>query len=539
MILDWVPGTRSFTLTVQRWEHCPETLRDEHGLDLSLSASNAQQAVLFTKEPYAAVPFFEHATPAAAAQLQGIQTQIEASWATTSQGHIDCPADQELSPFQIAGVEYALKRTHTLIGDQPGLGKTMQAICFCNEIRAKKVLVICPANIRLQWWKKIQAWTTMKGRYTVHAILNGRHGVNPHAAWVIVSYDLARTAPIWKALADERFDCLILDEGHYLKTIDALRTRTVFGGGENPIAAALAGRAGAILDLTGTPLPNRPREAYTAARGLCWDSIDFMSEDRFTKRFNPSLTRFTDEGKPWTDERTGRHGELQSRLRTNFMVRRLKRDVLPQLKLPVLDIIHVDETAAVSAALRAESLLHLDADILQQGIDAKIMGEVSTVRRMMGVAIAPLAADYTHMILEGGEEKVVLFYWHKQVREILEHKLERYRPLVIDGSTPPTRRPMIVDAFKRPGARVLLAQVQAVGTGTDGLQEACQRGVAAEASWVPGENEQMVNRLDRMGQLYTVQFDFLVARGSISEKILGTSLHKAQVTHKALDRRIA
>ena len=537
MRLDWVESTGAFTLEVPRWEFDPQVLMQEHGLDMSMPRSTAQTALLFTREPYAAVAFYEHGTPEAQGRLAALQTEIASSWATSSQGHIDCPSDQELSPFQVAGVEYALRRNHTLIGDQPGLGKTMQAICFCNEVKAKKVLVLCPANIRLQWWKRIQEWTTMPGRYTVHAIMHGRHGVNPHAAWTIVSYDLARTAPIWKALAAENFDVLILDEGHYLKTIDALRTRTVFGGGESPVAVSLASRAGAILDLTGTPLPNRPREAYTAARGLCWDAIDFLSEDRFSKRFNPSVTRFTDDGKPWIDERSGRHGELQSRLRANFMVRRLKRDVLPQLKLPVLDIVHVDETAAVKAALHAESLLQIDPENLE-GVDAEILGEIATVRRMMGVAIAPLAASYIDMLLEGGEEKILVGFYHKEVRGILEKALAKYQPLAIDGSTPPSRRGIIVDAFKRPGSRVLLGQIQAIGTGTDGLQEACQRGVAAEPDWVHGNNEQLVNRLDRMGQTHQVLFDFVVARGSFSERILGTSLRKGQTVHLALDRRI-
>lgn len=538
MKLDYNPNTKRYILWVPRWEFDHHTLMEEHGLDFSTTASTPQQACLFTAEPYAAVGFYKHGTAAAKEQLSSMNSAIESSWSLGSDAHIKCPPDQELSRFQKAGVEYALRREHTLIGDQPGLGKTMQAICFCNEVNAKRVLVLCPANIRLQWWKRIQAWTTMQGRYTVHAILNGRHGVNPHAAWTIVSYDLARTAPIWLALAKEKFDVLILDEGHYLKTIDALRTRTVFGGGESPVAASLASRAGAILDLTGTPLPNRPREAFTAARGLCPDSIDFMSEERFSKRFNPSVTRFTDEGKLYIDERTGRHGELQSRLRANFMVRRLKRDVLPQLKLPVLDIVHVDETAAVKAALRAESLLDIDPENLE-GIDAEIMGEIATVRRMMGVAIAPLAADYTDMILEGGEEKVVVFYYHKEVRGILETALRKYRPLVIDGSVAPSRRQMIVDQFsKNGGCRVLLGQILAIGTGTDGLQEACQRGIAAEADWTPGNNEQAINRLDRMGQKHTVLFDFLVARGSFSERVLGTSLRKGLTTHLALDRRM-
>jgi hypothetical protein len=54
------------------------------------------------------------------------------------------------------------------------------------------------------------------------------------------------------------------------------------------VAQALAERSSRILALTGTPLPNRPREAYTLARGLCWDAIDWMSEDRFTTASTPA-----------------------------------------------------------------------------------------------------------------------------------------------------------------------------------------------------------------------------------------------------------
>lgn len=61
-----------------------------------------------------------------------------------------CPCDQELWGFQRADVAYALRRKSTLIGDQPGLGKTPVAICFANEIKAKRVLVVCPASIRLR-----------------------------------------------------------------------------------------------------------------------------------------------------------------------------------------------------------------------------------------------------------------------------------------------------------------------------------------------------------------------------------------------------
>lgn len=537
MKLSFVESTRTFVLRVPRASgFSVKELKDDHGLNFSTSMSSPEEAVLLTREPYAAAAFWQFATEGAQAHLLEIQQQIDRSWATSSGRHVDVPADKELSPFQVAGVDYIMGVGNALCGDQPGLGKTMQGIATANEMQAKRVLVICPANIRIQWMERIRDWSTMRYPYTIYPILHGRHGVHPTAAWTIVSFDLARKEPIWKALAEGWYDLLIIDEAHYAKSVDAQRTQAIFGGGKDKPAVALAHRADKVLALTGTPLPNRPREAYVMARGLDWGSIEWMSEDKFTHRFNPSIT-MSDGDSTWVDERSGRHGELQARMRGNFMVRRMKRDVLPQLKLPLLDIVHVEETTAVKQALHAESLLDIDPEALE-GVDAKTLGDVSTVRRMMGVAIAPMAADYAEMILDGGEPKLVVFAWHTQVLDILQKDLAKFAPLRIDGSTPPTRRAALIKQFQAPGHRLLIGNMLALGIGTDGLQEVCQRGVAAEADWVSGVNEQCIDRLDRMGQEGQVQFDFVVARGSFAEKVLGTSLRKKKVTHKALDHRM-
>lgn len=537
MQLDWVESTGRFLLWVDPRVCNPHTLMEEHGFDLSKPASTPERACLFTADEYCAVSFWEHATPAAMQKLVKLQTEIERSWALDTGAHIKCPPDQELAGFQKAGVEYALRRQHTLIGDQPGLGKTMQAICFCNEINAKRVLCIVPAAVRGQWVKKIREWTTMRWPFTVYPIITGKHGVHPDAEWTVVSYDLARSPPIWRALAKLTFDAIIIDEGHYLKTIDALRTRAVFGGGEEPVADPLASRAGAVLDLTGTPLPNRLREAYTAARGLCFEAIDWMSEDSFRYRYNPSAVIENRNGDLITIEESGRHGELQNRLRGNFMVRRLKKDAQPQLKLPLLEIVHVEETGEVRKALEAERLLDIDPNDLE-GLDFELFGEIATVRRLMGVAVAPLAADYVDLLLQGGEDKVFLAAYHHQVMDILETRLAKYHPLRIDGGTSPARRAKAIEEFSTPGRRLLIGQITAIGTGTDGLQAYCSRGVAAEPDWVDGVNEQVINRLDRMGQAYQVLFSFLVAPNSFGERVLGRALEKGKQTHKALDRKM-
>lgn len=543
MLLDYNPNTKAFIVRVDRQSGQDiQTLINEHGLDLSTTASTAGEAVLFTREPYAAAAFASTATPQAMGQLHGILKEIEASWQPDSKAHIKCPADKELWPFQKADIEYALRRKNTLVGDQPGLGKTPIGICFANEISAKRVLVICPASIRLQWAKRIQEWTTMQWGYYIHTIVNSQRGVHPNAAWTICSYELARSEAIAKALAKGTYDLLIIDEAHYLKTPDARRTQAVFGGGRNPVCEPLAARCGAILALTGTPLPNRPREAFTLARGLCPEAIDWMSEDSFKDRFNPSRKgevkdKVTGKTKIFIDERTGRHSELQNRLRANFMTRHLKRDVMPQLKMPVYDIIQLEETGPVKQALAAEKLLDLDPDALE-GADFSAMGQVSVVRKMMGIALAPQVADYVKMLLDGGEEKIVLFGHHIEVLNIYERALQPYGCVRFFAGQGKANDRKKEEFIKNPSVQVIMGNLLTLGTGTDGLQLVSNHALIGEPSWTPGDNEQAFDRLDRGGQTRTVQGEIFVAPNSFAERVLASALRKSQTTHKALDRRI-
>lgn len=541
MLLDLNTATGAFWLKVPRGGPDLATLMREAGLDFSLSASTKSEAVLLTHEPYAAVAFADNATPRAREALAPLMKEIERSWAATSNSHIECPPDKELWGYQKAGVDYARGRKYSLDGDQPGLGKTPTAICLANEYQARRILVICPASIRKQWVEKIRDWTTMKFPFVIHPIFNGRNGVDPTAEWTVVSYELARTPAIGRALAAGDYDLLILDEAHYIKTVDARRTRAIFGGGDTPAFDAIAGKARSILALTGTPLPNRPREAYTLARGLCWEAIDWMSEDAFKERFNPSerieiVDPVTHRSKFYVDERVGRHSELQARLRGNFMFRHLKRDVLPQLKLPVFDIIELEATKAVKQALEAESLLNIDPSDYSPTIE--VMGQISTVRELMGLALAPQIADYIDMLLDGGEDKLVVFGWHLRAMSLLEerwrkHGVARYH--AGRGSHNEAEKKRFI---QDPDCHILLGNSLTLGTGTDGLQDVAWHALIAEPDWVPENNVQCFSRLDRFGQKAKVQGDIFVAPNSIVEKILAVALRKMQTVHKALDRRM-
>lgn len=544
------PGGATFILRVPRGEADAYAIQREEGFNFSRTASTLDVAVLFTREPYAALAYFRYGTREAKAVLEPLWREVEASWAKESQAHIRVPEDQELAPFQKAGVEYAMRREHALIGDAPGLGKTPMAIALANEIGAEHVTVLCPASIRLQWAAKVQEWSTMRRPFYTYPIMKGENGVHPAANWTIVSYDLARTPAIGRALSRIPKNLLILDEAHYLKEATSQRARAVLGGGDNRDFEPIKDTAERVLALTGTPLPNRPREAYTLTRGLCFDAIDWMSEDRFRERFNPSQTKeiIKKDGTKVrvVDERTGRHSELQMRMRANFMVRREKHgehgvgNQLGQMHIPVLNVVHVDETAAVRKVLQAESLLKIDVDNWEASLnDPDALGAIATLRRMMGEATAPFALDYIKTLLDGGEPKLFVVCYHTSVIEYLQQKLAHYGVRMIHGATTSAKRERAKAEFiADPKVRVFLANLITGGTGLDGLQQVCSHGVLAEPDWVHGNNQQVIDRLDRGGQRDHVQFDFLLVPGSLCEKVLAKAITKGQTVHKALDRRI-
>jgi SWI/SNF-related matrix-associated actin-dependent regulator 1 of chromatin subfamily A len=258
-----------------------------------------------------------------------------------------------------------------------------------------------------------------------------------------------------------------------------------------------------------------------------------MNEATFRDRFNPG-GRDRETGAVW--EYVSRLPELNARLRCNFMVRRLKEDVLKDLPAKRYELVYAETTGQIAMALHAERMLDLDEETLLARSGGKIDGAISTVRREMGEAMAPFASEHCDTLLTGGTDKLVVFAHHHSVLDHLQKQLTRHGVIRVDGNTTGKGKGIAVEQFKfDPRKKVFLGQLTSVGTGTDGLQEVCQQAVFAEASWVFGENEQGVDRLHRIGQNGSVHAQFLVAEGSISERIIGRSIAKGRITSEVLD----
>lgn len=509
------------------------------GLVFSTSASSREKAVLWGTNPYSLADLAEPDAP----QLGAYRREIELSRALDGVGTTKLPPGKELWQFQKATLDYLLARKGGIDGDQPGLGKTPTAIAYCNAREAQRVLVIVPASVRLQWEERIKEWSTIP-RCKVAVMHKVKDGIHPTAHYQVISYDAARNPAIIRAISKYTWDVLICDEAHKMKNIDALTTRAVLGNargeyhhGEHKIKA-IAKYCREHLALTGTLLLNRPSECYVLFRHFDWEAIDFMSEDKFKERYNRQADMKTIEGKRFKLESTSLEHELQNRLRVNIMARHEKHDVLKFMKPPRYSIVKCEENGAVKGALDAEGMLGLSIDEIRTTKDFEILGHIAEARRLMGLALAPQIADYARDFLEGSDEKLTIFGWHIGVLDIFEQELSRFGTVRVDGGKSMHARQKAVDDFvARDNVRVFIGNIQAAGTGLDGLQKVCSRCYLAEPDWVPAQNEQAVSRLDRLGQDNLVTAEIFVAPGSLSEKILVKALEKMNVIHRVLDQK--
>ena len=182
---------------------------------------------------------------------------------------------------------------------------------------------------------------------------------------------------------------------------------------------------------------------------------------------------------------------------------------------------------------KAEQLWELDADAYNEGLP--IDGQISTARRLVGEAKAPVVVAYCKQLLEEGIEKLVVSAWHRDVLRVLEKGLNEYGLVYMDGNSSANKKQSAVDSFQSdPGIRIILGQQQPLGLGW--TLTAAQDVVFAEFDWVPGRNDQLLDRIHRYGQTgshVTGHVPFIPH--SLEEKIISRVIEKGKVIHAALD----
>lgn len=464
------------------------------------------------------------------------------SRAATSDERIIAPDGKEYLPFQRAGIVYARGRMGTLFGDEMGLGKTIQAIGVCNDRNIKDILVVCPAYLKLNWKREIEQWRI--GNVDT-VILYGKSGVpdlspvERKSRFIIINYDILHR--FTNALSSHEFGALILDEAHCIKNLETKRTQAVF-----EIKARVK------LALTGTPALNRPFELYPLVKLLMPRP---MSKDAFGKKFCGSGGRgsidFRGSSNPVA---------LQQLLRQNIMIRRLKKDVLKELPPKRRQVIELPPPSEMKMTLDLEaetwgpheevllSIKHqMDEAEMAEDDEAfmKLAGQFGTkmaiaftemakIRVELSMSKIHFIAPHCREFLMGGDEKLIVFFYHKEAAGKLCEMLSDFGSKLITGDVKMADRDAAVQAFQNdPSCRVIIGTIGAMGTGV--TLTASSTVIMAELDWRPGILAQAEDRAHRIGQLESVLCQYFVFEDSVDSKMVFDIISKMSVLYRVLD----
>lgn len=381
-----------------------------------------------------------------------------------------------LKPFQQAGARFLADRRFALLADEMGLGKTVQALAAAGIIGVKHVLVVCPASVRSNWHQEAKECGLSFDRLDV------------------ISYNGAVSTPYCPL-----YQLLVLDEAHYLKTPDSQRTRAIFQNG-----TGLARRADRIWALTGTPVLNRPRELYPLLKVLHSKGIEpYTTWGKFTQHFCGAY--WEGPGRGMNTKGATNMEELRERLK-GFMLRREKAEVAPELpprivSRPVLDLTPAD----LSPVLALEDEMgDREAYLSPVMEDFSQLGDMARLSKAIGVAKVKRVATLVEDLIDSQDPdntKIVIFARHRDVIKGLCEELKGRGPVSYVGGMNDRQKVETVKKFIGDReCQVFVGQIQAAGTGINGLQKVCRDVVFAELSWVPGEMAQAIDRCHRIGQ---------------------------------------
>jgi SWI/SNF-related matrix-associated actin-dependent regulator 1 of chromatin subfamily A len=437
-------------------------------------------------------------------------------------------SSEVLFPYQREGAEWLSQKNVALLADEMGLGKSAQAITACDRIGAERVLVLCPASARPNWVREFSKFSKISRTFK---ILQTKKDTFTSEESIVCSYDLAAQSCI---SSEQSFDCLILDESHFLKSLDAKRTKAVFG------RQGLVRKAARVWALSGTPAPNNISELWPLLYTFGATTLTF---DAFIERY--CTYYISPHGRQITGVKKENLEELRTILKS-ISLRRKKEDVMKDLPPIFFTDITVDaspvdleiessfidwvypkdRTAELEAKLNSERAV-LEAvtektRFTRDGMKAleALAGSVSTLRRYTGLQKVQAVADLVSEELESGAyEKIVIFAIHQGVIEGLRRKLTKYGAVTLYGGTPPGKRQINIDRFQNTKrTRVFIGNIMAAGTAIT-LTSAHQV-LFIEQDWVPGNNAQAAMRCHRIGQTKPVTVRFVGLANSIDEKIV-------------------
>ncbi|NMH77793.1 DEAD/DEAH box helicase [Pseudonocardia xinjiangensis] len=459
------------------------------------------------------------------------------------------PRGLELMPHQASVVAAAAAGHRTfLLADEPGLGKTAQALLAAEAANAYPLLVVVPNVVKTNWAREAGMWTPHRSATVIHG---DGDSIDGFADILVVNYEVLDRHVGW--LGDFGLRGMVVDEAHFIKNKSSQRSRHVLALSER--IRSFTARP-LLMALTGTPLIN-DIEDFRAI----WQFLGWIDE---TKPLAELMNALDETGLTPADP--GFYAATRQCVVDLGIVRRRKVDVAADIPARRIADLPVELDGPVGRSIRAaerdlalrmvsryeEALAGRRAGAVVEGIDHALVRQVAkweqkdattsttgenvfSMMRRIGRAKAGLAADYAAQLARSAG-KVVFFAKHVDVMDVAEETFAKQgvRFSSIRGDQTPAVRQRNIDSFVNdPDVAVAVCSLTAAGVGLN-LQVASNL-VLAELSWTAAEQTQAIDRSHRIGQAQPVTAWRIIAAQTIDARIAELIDSKAGLAAQALD----
>lgn len=426
------------------------------------------------------------------------------------------PLVKGLRNYQVDFLRFMVARNgRVLLSDSMGTGKTLQSLSWLAYSDSFPALIVVTAPTKLQWEREYNRWLEDFPNSQPVQVLRGQTPARIYAGTtVIINWDILH---YWeKELKKCKFRCIIGDEAQAIGNPDSKRAKAFM---------RLSESIPSCIVMSGTPARSRPAQYWSMIH--CVEPSMFPDYTAYLWRYcDPKFTPFSPMP---TFSGAKNTTELHYRL-MKCMLRRTKEEVMTELPSKQVEVIplevdesYKDEYSIAESELGTSTNSEARMKVAALGRCAYLMKEKSLIK-------------WTEELLDSSGEKVVIFCWHRDVVDLLMEGFAKYNPVRIYGGMSLREREDAKSKFiNDDSCKVIVGNIQALGTGVDGLQKVCCKAIFAEFANTVTDSLQAEDRLHRGGQDKQVTIYYTCARETVDEVMMKAIDNKRKVLDSVLN----
>jgi len=383
---------------------------------------------------------------------------------------------------QKEAIEKLVGSRRFILADSMGVGKTTSTIIAALEAGVKKILVVCPASLKINWQREFVNYSDKSCFIAEGKKFSTEHDI------VIANYDILKNFydiknPHDSVIGQINFDLIILDEAHMVSNSQAARTK---------IINSFTKKAKYLWLLTGTPMTNRPINYYNLLNLI--ESPVAQNWMAYAIRYCEGYQFRAGNRKIWNVNGASNLEELRERT-SGQILRRLKEDVL-DLPDKIITPIYLKTTSKEYKDLMGEYYEWLDKEEGSSSLTVQF-SKLMQIRKLIANEKVKETIEFAQNIIDQ-DKKVIIFTNFTETLQVIHNHFGK-QSVYLDGSCNKTQRQYAVDQFQENDKiKVFVGNLKAAGVGLT-LTKA-EAVIMNDLSFVPAEHAQAEDRAYRYGQ---------------------------------------